>query len=313
MRKVHCSKKDNVTNGGKNKRRVSFGQIMLRVLIGLLAFLCLIPVALVIIVAFSSEASIDAKGFSYFPLEWSFEGFEYVVKFSDQIFRAYAVTITETVVGSLMTVFITCMFAYVLSRSDFKLNKFLAKYVAFTTLFGGGMMGMYLINTNLYGLKNSFWVLILPTCVTAWNTIVMRTFVRSNVPKEIIESAHIDGANEFYTYFRIVMPLLVPVMASIGFMTAVTHWNEWQPAYLYLDDPNMATLQLVLIRIEKNIDFLMKNAGTMTLEDIMALQNIPSESARMSILFFAIAPIMVAYPFFQKYFIKGLTVGSVKG
>ena len=311
MRKVHCSKK--VNKPREEKSRISLGQLMLRLVIGIFALLCAIPVALIVIVAFSSEASIAEKGFSYFPLEWSTESFNYVINFGDQIFRAYAVTITETVVGSLMTVFITCMFAYVLSRNDFKLNKILARYVAFASLFSGGMMGAYLVNTNLYGLKNSFWVLVLPTCVTVWNTVVMRTFVRSNVPKEIIESAHIDGANEFYTYFRIVMPLLVPVMASIGFMSAVAHWNEWQPAYLYFDDPNMSTLQLVLIRIEKNIDFLMRNAGTMTAEDVMALKDIPSESARMAILFFAIAPIMVAYPFFQKYFIKGLTVGSVKG
>lgn len=307
---MRCSNK---AEGGKRKQRISVGQIFLRLAIGLFALLCAIPVALIVIVAFSSEASIAEKGFSYAPLEWSLESFEYVINFGDQIFRAYIVTITETVVGSFLTVFITCMFAYVLSRNDFKLSKFLAKYVAFTTLFSGGLMGAYLVNTNLYGLKNSFWVLVLPTCVTAWNTIVMRTFVRSNVPKEIIESAHIDGANEFYTYFKIVMPLLVPVMASIGFMSAVAHWNEWQPAYLYMDDPKMSTLQLVLIRIEKNIDFLMKNAGTMSAEDVMSLKNIPSESARMAILFFAIAPIMVAYPFFQKYFIKGLTVGSVKG
>ena len=293
--------------------KINSGQVALRFVIALLAAICAIPVMLIVIVAFSSEASIADKGFSYFPDSWSLEAFNYVSKFGSQIVRAYGVTISETLIGSALTVFITSMFAYVLSRNDFKLNKFLAKYVVFTTLFSGGLLGAYLINTNIYGLKNNFLVLVLPTCVTAWNTIVMRTFVRSNVPSSIIESAAIDGAGEVYTYFKIVMPIMVPVMASIGFMSAVAHWNEWQTAFLYLDDPDMATLQLVLIRIEKDIDFLRKNSGMLSPEELMELRNAPTESARMAILFFAIAPIMVAYPFFQKYFIKGITVGSVKG
>lgn len=309
---MHCSKKKDASEKTP-KPKLTAGQIILRCVIALIAIICAIPVALIVIIAFSSEESIVQKGFSYFPNAWSFEAFNYVWKFKEQMIRAYVITIFETLVGSALTVFITGMFAYVLSRSDFKLNKFLSKYVVFTTLFSGGLLGAYLINTNIYGLKNNLLILILPTCVTAWNTIVMRTFVRSNVPKEIIESASIDGAGEIYTYFKIVMPIMVPVMASIGFMSAVGHWNEWQTAFLYLDDADKSTLQLVLIRIEKDIDFLRKNTGTLTPDQIMELRDAPSESARMAILFFSIAPIMVAYPFFQKYFIKGITVGSVKG
>ena len=304
------------TSNVKNKRKlkgITGGQILLRTVISFMAALAAIPVLLIIIVAFSSEASIAQKGFSFFPDTWSLEAFEYVSSFGEQIIRAYGVTIYEAVVGSLLTVFFTSMFAYVLSQQDFKLNKFLSKFVVFTTLFSGGLFGAYLINTNIYGLKNNLLILVLPTCVTAWNTIVMRTFVRSNVPQSLIESAAIDGAGEIYTFFKIVLPIMIPVMASIGFMSAVNHWNEWQVAYLYLDDPNLATLQLVLIKIEKDIDFLRQNMGTLSAEDVLALKNVPSESARMAILFFSIAPIMVAYPFFQKYFIKGITVGSVKG
>lgn len=294
-------------------KKIGMGQIVLRIIIALLAAVCALPVLLIIVVAFSSETSIAENGFSYFPKEWSLSAFEYIVKFGDQIIRAYAVTVGETVIGSVLTVIITSMFAYVLSQKIFMLNRFLSKYVIFTTLFSGGLLGAYLINTNIYGLKNNFLVLVLPTCVTAWNTVVMRTFVRSNVPQSLVESASIDGAGEIYTFFKIVMPIMVPVIASIGFMSAVAHWNEWQTAFLYLDDPKLSTLQLVLIRIEKDIDFLRKNTASLSAEDIAELKNIPSESARMAILFFAIAPIMVAYPFFQKYFIKGITVGSVKG
>jgi len=297
----------------KKLKAITSGQILLRIIIGLMALVCAMPVLLIVIVAFTSEASIAENGFSYFPEKWSLEAFEYILKFADQLVRAYGVTIFETIFGSFLTVFITGMFAYVLSQKDFKLNKYLTKFVVFTTLFSGGMLGAYLINTNVYGLKNSILILILPSCVTAWNTIVMRTFVRSNVPQSLIESAAIDGAGEIYTYFRIAMPIMIPVMASIGFRSAVTHWNEWQTAYLYLDNEKLSTLQLVLIRIEKDIDFLRKNTGALSTEDILALKDVPSESARMAILFFSIAPIMLAYPFFQKYFIKGITVGSVKG
>lgn len=301
------------TTQKRKSKGISGGQLLLRILIGIMAIVCAIPVLLIVIVAFTSEASIAENGFSFFPEQFSLEAFRYVSAFADQIVRAYGITLYETLVGSLLTVFITSMFAYVLSQGDFKLNKFLSKFVVFTTLFSGGMLGAYLINTNIYGLKNNLLILILPTCVTAWNTIVMRTFVRSNVPQSLIEAAAIDGAGEIYTFFKIVMPIMIPVMASIGFMSAVGHWNEWQTAYLYLDNPNLSTLQLVLIKIEKDIDFLRKNMGTLTAEDVLALKDIPSESARMAILFFSIAPIMVAYPFFQKFFIKGITVGSVKG
>lgn len=296
-----------------NRRKIDISQTLLRLVILIMSVICVIPVLLVIIVAFSSEACIAENGFSYFPAEWSLDGFRYVLRMKEQIIRAYGITLFETLTGSLLTILVTSMFAYVLSQENFVPNKFLAKYVVFTTLFSGGLFGSYLINTNLYGMKNNLLVLILPSCVTAWNTIVMRTFIRSNVPKSIIESAAIDGAGEIHTFFRIVMPIMKPVMASIGFRTAVTHWNEWQTAYLYLDDAKKSTLQLVLVRIEDEIDYLRRNIGSLSAEEVLELQDAPSETARMAILFFSIAPIMFAYPFFQKYFIKGITVGSVKG
>lgn len=296
-----------------NNEKLKMGQLILRIVIGIMTVISLIPVLLVIIVAFSSEASIAEKGFSYFPNAWSLAGFRYVLKMSDQLIRAYGITIWETVMGSLLTVVVTGMFAYVLSQDNFRLNRFLSKYVVFTMLFSGGLFGSYLVNTNFYGLKNNLLVLILPGCVNAWNTMVMRTFIRSNVPKSVIESAAIDGAGEIYTFFKIVTPIMKPVIASIGFRSAVSHWNEWQTAFLYLDESKKSTLQLVLIRIEDNIDYLMRNMGSLTAEEVRELQNMPSETARMAILFFSIAPIMFAYPFFQKYFIKGITVGSVKG
>jgi len=295
------------------KKKIKWGQLSLSSVLVILALVSFLPVLLVICVAFSSESSINQNGFSFFPAEYSVKAFEYVFNFGGQLVNAYMVTIAETFFGTLLTLFFTGMFAYVLSRKNFMLNKFFTIYLLITMLFSGGMLSNYLINTNVFHLRNNFLVLVLPGCVTTWNCIVMRTFIRSNVHDALIESAKIDGAGDIYTYFKIVMPIMLPVLAAIGFMAAVTHWNEWQMAYLYIDNPKMTTLQLLLIRIEKNLQYLQQNESSLSPEQMEQLQNAPSESARMAILFFTIGPIMVAYPFFQKYFIKGITMGSVKG
>lgn len=296
-----------------HKKRISVGQIWLIIIITLLALFCFLPVLLVVIASFSSEASIAAKGFSFFPEEFSLDGYRYVFTFFDQVLQSYLVTIAETVLGTLLSLLLTSMFAYPLSRKDFMLNRFLSVYLLITMLFSGGMLASYLINTNVWHLKNNFLVLILPGAISAMNCIVMRTFITSNVPISIIESAKIDGAGEFYLFFKIVIPLMKPVLAATGYMTAVGHWNEWQTAFLYIDDPDLATLQLMLIRIEKNLQFLQSRMDSLTVDEIRMLRNAPSETARMAILICTLGPIMFAYPFFQKHFIKGITIGAVKG
>ncbi len=302
------------SNKVNNKiKKFTLGQLLLIIIISAITLACLLPMLLVVIVSFSSEASIAEKGFSFFPTEWSLKAFEYVGTFGAQIIQSYKVTIAEAVLGTLLSLFLTGMFAYTLSRSDFMLRKALSVYLLITMLFSGGLLGGYLINTNVFNLRNNFLVLILPSCVTAWNCIVMRTFVQQNVPPALIEAAKIDGAGEVYTYFKIVLPIMVPVMAAIGFMVAIGHWNDWQTAFLYIDDPNLATLQLLLIRIEKNLSYLQQRQGSLSAEELMAMKDAPSESARMAVLLFTIGPVLIFYPFFQRYFIQGITVGSVKG
>ncbi len=298
----------------KRKRpKFSSGQILLMIILGLFALLCLLPMLLIVVVSFSSEASISSKGFSFFPEEWSLKAFGYVAAFSNQLIQSYMVTIYETFVGTAITLVLTSMFAYTLSRRDFMLRKALAVYLLITMLFSGGLLSSYLVNTNIWGMRNNLLVLVIPGAVGAMNCIIMRTFIQTNVPDSLIESAKIDGASEYRLFFSIVMPIMLPVLAAIGFMAAVGHWNEWQTAFLYIDNPKYATLQLMLIRIEKSLSFLQERLDSLSAEELELLANAPSETARMAILLCTLGPVMIAYPFFQKYFVKGITIGSVKG
>ena len=297
------------------RTKVTRGQVVLAVIILLFTILCFLPVALVLVVSFSSDVSIAERGFTFFPSSWSTGAYKYVFSFGGQLIQSYKITIFETVVGTLLTLLLTSMFAYALSRKDFMLRGPLAIYLLITMLFSGGMLGGYLINANVYHLRNNLLVLVVPGCVSTMNCIVMRTFINSNVPDSLIEAAKIDGAGEVYTFFKIVMPIMAPVLASIGFMCAVGHWNEWQTSMLYIDDSNKATLQLMLMRVEKNIEFLKmrESMGNLSDLELKELNSIPTMATRMALLFCTLGPILVIYPFFQKFFIRGMTIGSVKG
>ncbi len=294
------------------KKKVKFGQYVLTAVMGLYALICLLPVVLVIIVSFSSDASIKSKGFSFFPDEWSLSAWEYVFGFGKQLVVSYGVTIFVTVVGTVFSLLVMSMFAYSLSRSCFMLRKQLTIMMIFTMLFSGGQLATYMVETTMYGLKDNIWALILPG-IACMNIIIMRTYIKGTITESLIESAKIDGAGEFRTFVQIVFPLMKPTLAAVGFRMAVNYWNDWQKAYLYISSPNKTPLQLLLVRVEKNIDYVLNNAGEMSPEEYAdALNNMPQESARMAILLAVLGPIMIAYPFFQKYFVKGLTVGAVK-
>lgn len=297
----------------KNKKKVGLGQYVLTAVMGLYAFVCLAPILLVIVVSFSSDESIKNKGFSFFPESWSLDAWEYVLGFGRQLVVSYGVTIFITVVGTVFGLIVMSMFAYTLSRSNFMLRKQLAMMMLFTMLFSGGQLATYMVETTMYGLKDSLWALILPG-ITTMNIIIMRTYIQGTITESLIESAKIDGAGEFRIFCQIVFPLMKPTLAAVGFRLAVTKWNDWQKAYLYINSPEKTPLQLLLVRIEKNIDFVLNNAGELSPQEYAELsQNMPQESGRMAILLAALGPIMIAYPFFQKYFVKGLTVGAVKG
>ena len=221
-------------------------------------------------------------------------------------------TIYEVVVGTSLSLLVTSMFAYALSRTDWVLNRFFSVFILISMLFSGGMVAHYMIKTSVYHMKNNLLVLVLPGMMSAYRAMVMRTYIRSSIPNSLVEAAKMDGAGEMFLYFKVILPLMKPCLAALGFMTAVGHWNQWQASMLYIDDPKKASLQLLLMRIEKSMDYLL-NSEHLSISDMIALKNAPTESMRMAILCVTMGPILIAYPFFQKYFVKGITVGSVKG
>lgn len=293
------------------KKKIKTGQYVLAMILCILAVSFLMPVLLVLIASFTSEASLTANGFSFFPEEWSLEAWNYIFALGNQLIVSYGVTIFITVVGTVSELLICSMFAYTLSRKSFKLRNALTVMLIFTMLFNGGQLSNYIINSSVYHLKDTIWILCIPP-IQAMTVIMIRTYIENNITDALMESAKIDGAGELCIYTRICLPLMPPMLAALGFMAAIRYWNDWQKAYMYITSASKTPLQLLLIRIEKNMEILTNS--NISSEAAYALSSqIPAESTRMAMLFAVLGPIMIAYPFFQKYFIKGLTLGAVKG
>ena len=307
-------KKDaNLDLAPSKKEKMGPGQIVVLVCLLIFTIFCFAPVVLVFVSAFTDEMYIVQHGFSFFPQKWSMAGMNAVLKYGKQLFSSYAVTIFVTVTGTLLGLLIMSMYAYAMSRKDFRLSKFLAIFLLIPMLFNGGQLSGYIIFTSVYHLKYSLLLLILPLCVTTMNVIILRTYIVNSIPGELMEAAKIDGAGEYRTFFQITLPLLKPSLAAVGFMMATAYWNDWQNAMLYIDTNSKKPLQLLLINIQKSIQFLLNNTNVPASARAAMGGTIPQNSATMATVIVVIGPIMIAYPFFQKYFIKGLTVGSVKG
>ena len=297
----------------KKHKRPGFGQYILFFFLLLYTLFCFMPFLLVVTSAFSKESSIVHNGFRYIPEEWSLDGMSSVLKYGKQLVRSYAVTIFVTVAGTFIGLFVMSMFAYSISRRDFRLRRFLNVFLIIPMLFHGGQLSAYIIFTGVYHLKDNLLILILPICVSTMNVIILRTYIANSIPNELFEAAKIDGAGEYRVFFQITLPLMKPSLAAVGFMMATGYWNDWQNALLYIDSASKKPLQLLLIQIQKTIEFLMnsKDVPASVLEAMGG--NLPANAATMATVLVVVGPILIAYPFFQKYFIKGLTVGSVKG
>ena len=293
--------------------RYGVGQIILLILLLIFTLFCFAPVLLVFIAAFTDETYITQHGFSFFPQVWSMAGFNSVLRYGTQLLRSYGVTIFVTVVGTTMGLLFMSAYAYAISRPDFKLTKFLSIFLLIPMLFNGGQLAGYIVFTQYYHLKDSLLLLILPLCVTTMNVIILRTYIANSIPRELMEAAKIDGAGDYRTFFQITLPLMLPSLAAVGFMMATAYWNDWQNALLYIVSDSKKPLQLLLINIQKSIEFLLNNSNVPASARAAMGGTIPQYSATMATVVVVIGPIMIVYPFFQKYFIKGLTVGSVKG
>lgn len=307
-------RKGNVADLMPSKQeKKGLGQYILGFFLLIYTLFCGLPVLLVFISAFTDEKAIMTNGFSYFPEKWSLTGIESVLKYGKQLLTSYGITIFITVAGTALGLLIMSMFAYSISRKEFKLAKFLSIYLLIPMLFNGGQLAGYIIFTSYYNLKDSLWLLILPLCVSTMNVIILRTYIANSIPGELMEAAKIDGAGEYRTFFQITLPLLKPSLAAVGFMMATAYWNDWQNALLYITTDSKKPLQLLLVNIQKSIEFLLNNSNVPAAARAAMGGNIPQYSSTMATVLVVIGPIMIVYPFFQKYFVKGLTVGSVKG
>ena len=307
------AKKGNLDLAPSRREKKGVGQYILGFFLLLYTLFCALPVILVFISAFTDEQAINKNGFAFIPEKWSMAGMNTVLRYGSQLARSYAVTIGITVSGTLLGLLIMSMFAYSISRPDFRLSKFLSIYLLIPMLFNGGQLAGYIVFTSYYKLKDSFALLILPLMVTTMNVIILRTYIVNSIPSELMEAAKIDGAGEYRTFFQITLPLLKPSLAAVGFMMATAYWNDWQNALMYITSDNKKPLQLLLVNIQKSIEFLLNNNNVPASARAAMGGGIPQYSATMATVIVVIGPIMIVYPFFQKYFIKGLTVGSVKG
>lgn len=301
-------KKNNKSSIKTNSRIM---ETWLNIIFIILSILVVFPVLMTISISFTDETSLFEYGYKIIPKQFSLDSYKYVFSSGAVIGRAYLVTIFVTVVGTIIATFITALYAYALSRPDFKYKKFFAFYSFFTMLFNGGLVATYIVISKILGLSNTIWALLLPPAVSAWNIMVLRSFFEGSVPFSIIESGQIDGASEYRIFFKLVLPISIPGIMTIALFFTLNYWNDWMTPMLYIRDTKLYTLSFLLQNMLTNIQEMLNRASEAGTS--VNMTEIPQEGARMALCLVAVGPILVIYPFFQKYFVQGLTIGAVKG
>ncbi|WP_337100579.1 carbohydrate ABC transporter permease [Paenibacillus sp. YIM B09110] len=274
-----------------------------------LAILCILPFILVVSSSLTDEQKIITDGYQFIPTVFSTEAYSILFKYPQEMINAYLVTIGVTVTGTLLGLFLTSMTAYALSRRDFKWRNKFSFFFFFTTLFNGGLVPWYLLIVNYLNMKDTFMALIVPMMLNVFYIIVMKSFM-SGIPEAIVESAKIDGANDFVIYARLILPLSKPALATIGLFLALAYWNDWYNALLFVSNQDLMPLQYYLYKMLGNMDGMRK---AMMGAGAVVTTAIPTESLKMAMTVVATGPILLAYPFVQRYFVQGLTIGAVKG
>lgn len=293
------------------EQKVKDGDVFFRVIMYTIATLfclyCLFPFAMIIGSSFETERNIEVFGFSIIPRDFTTEAYRMVLG-DPQIFRAYGVTIFITSFGTLFSMLLTISLAYPLSLRKLKFRNNVNFLVYFTMLFSGGLIPSYLLIARTLQMKDNIMVMILPVAFSAWNMFLLRNFFRG-VPKELSESAYMDGANDLTILLKVILPVSIPGIATIGLFYALGYWNQWFTAMLYIDNPNLFPLQFLLMRMLRSVHALREMARSTG----VPLGDIPANSLRMATTVIAIGPVVLFYPFVQKYFTKGLTIGAIKG
>lgn len=284
-------------------------QIVINIIMTVLTVITAVPFLLLLSASLTANQSIIVDGYSLIPGESSLEGYAYIWMQRAQIFRAYGVTILVTLIGVLLGLSMTMLYGYALSRPQFPGKKFFSFYLFFTMLFNGGLVPTYILYTRTLHVKNTIWGLILPGLLMgAFNVILVRSFIQSTVPEALVEAAEIDGAGQFQTFFKIVLPISKPIVATVGLFIGVGYWNSWQNGLYYITDNTLYSIQQLLYAMMKNIEYLASNAvGS------MSNVGLPTSTLRMAIAMVGLLPILIIYPFIQKYFVKGIAIGAVKG
>ncbi|WP_244163271.1 carbohydrate ABC transporter permease [Paenibacillus pectinilyticus] len=278
----------------------------------LFAVVSIIPFVLLISASFTDQNEIVANGYSFIPQTFSLAAYEYLYERGADIARAYGVTVFVTIVGTAIGVAMTALLSYPLSRSVTPHRNLIMFIVFFTMLFNGGLVPSYLVYTQIFHIKNTIWALVVPgLLMNGFYVMMMRTFFQTTIPSALIESAQIDGAGEYRTFWSIVIPLSAPILATIGLFECIMYWNDWQLGMIYITNPKLFSIQNLLNRIMQDIQFITTNMSSTNTND--AMQQMPTDSVKMAIAVIGVLPILVAYPFFQKYFIKGIMIGAVKG
>ena len=289
-------------------KKISISQLIINLVLIICCLCCIVPLLLVVSISFTPEELIALNGYQLIPEAFSADAYKFIISGTSSIWNSYVVSIFVTVVGTFLSLVVTSMLAYPLSRQDVKYRNIISFYLFFTMLFNGGLVASYILITQYLHLKDNILVLILPLLINAWNVMLMRNFFK-DVPFSIIESAKIDGAGEFKTFLQIVVPISTPTFATVGMFIALAYWNDWWLALMYITDRKLMPLQYTLQAILLNIQVL--------LSDVQLQKSvggeIPSEAARMALCVLAVGPIVLVYPFVQKYIVKGMTVGAVKG
>jgi putative aldouronate transport system permease protein len=286
---------------------------LLNALMILYTALCLMPILLVISVSFTDEKQILAHGYSFFPQVFSLKSYGYLFAMRDIIWRSYGISIFVTILGTIASLSVITLYAYPISRRDFKYRNHMSFVVFFTMIFGGGLVPWYMVYLHLIPIKETIWILIVPYLMNGWYVLIMRTFFKTTVPDELLEAAKLDGAGEFRTFFSIVLPISKAGLATIGLFCMLQYWNDWYLPLVFITNSKLYNIQYVLYQTLGNIQWLGQNSSYISGQTSDFIKNFPSEGARMAIAVLSIGPIIFAYPFFQRYFIQGLTIGAVKG
>jgi putative aldouronate transport system permease protein len=277
----------------------------------IISLTCVVPLLLIVSASFSTDTSLSLHGYSLIPREFSLNAYRYITKSPQQLINSYGITLFLTGAGTVLSLLCTGMLAYVISRKDYSLHRLFSFLLLFTLLFNGGMVPSYIMMTRYYHLKNTILALLLPYIIIPWHVFLMKGFFL-DLSTSLIEAAKIDGAGEGTIFFRIIVPISKPAFATIGLFCAFTYWNDWWLSLLYIDDPQLTSLQFYLYRILNSIQFIlttMRSVGAAGYN----LAELPGETARMALCVLAAGPMLFIFPFFQKYFVRGLTIGAVKG